>query len=129
MDKDYINALSVMEKSRDCVAKYLGTDNIQYQRLSDNIQIIKGRLNETTASNSVDTQTVLEEANDSENPPVQNQETGDTAPENMLENQELEAQALEETVPENEAVENMEPEMTDTNTAERIEPEQTDVES
>lgn len=41
MDKDYINALSVMEKSRDCVAKYLGTDNIQYQRLSDNIQIIK----------------------------------------------------------------------------------------
>lgn len=129
MDKDYINALSVMEKSRDCVAKYLGTDNIQYQRLSDNIQIIKGRLNETTASNFVDTQTVLEEANDSENPPVQNQETGDTVPENMLENQELEAQALEETVPENEAVENMEPEMTDTNTAERIEPEQTDVES
>lgn len=129
MDKDYINALSVMEKSRDCVAKYLGTDNIQYQRLSDNIQIIKGRLNETTTPNSVDSQTVLEEANDSENPPVQNQEAEDTAPENTLENQELEVQAVEETVPENGAVDNVGLEMTETNTTERIEPEQTDIES
>lgn len=46
MDKDYPNALSVMEKSRDCVAKYLGTDNIQYRRLSDNIGIIKNKMNE-----------------------------------------------------------------------------------
>lgn len=46
MDKDYQNALEVMEKSRDCVAKYLGADNIQYQRLSDNIKIIKGKMEE-----------------------------------------------------------------------------------
>ncbi len=46
MDKDYPNALSVMEKSRDCVAKYLGTDNIQYQRLSDNIGIIRNKMSE-----------------------------------------------------------------------------------
>ncbi|MDE6619873.1 MAG: DUF4125 family protein [Lachnospiraceae bacterium] len=46
MDKDYLNALSVMEKSRECVAKYLGTDNIQYQRLSDNIKIIKNKMKE-----------------------------------------------------------------------------------
>ncbi len=47
MDKDYANALSVMEKSRDCVAKYLGKDNIQYQRLSDNIRIIENKIAET----------------------------------------------------------------------------------
>ena len=35
-----------MEKSRDCVAKYLGTDNIQYQRLSDNIGIIRNKIQE-----------------------------------------------------------------------------------
>ena len=46
MDKDYASALSVMEKSRDCVAKYLGKDNIQYQRLSDNIGIIENKINE-----------------------------------------------------------------------------------
>ncbi len=44
MDKDYPNALSVMEKSRECVAKYLGTENIQYQRLSENIAIIKEKM-------------------------------------------------------------------------------------
>jgi len=44
MDKDYQNALDVMEKSRNCVAKYLGTENIQYQRLSDNIEIIREKL-------------------------------------------------------------------------------------
>lgn len=110
MDKDYTNALSVMEKSRDCVAKYLGTDNIQYQRLSDNIQIIKGRLNETTASNSTDAQTVLEETSESE--PVQNQEMEDTVSENALENQDLDAQDLDETV------DNVEPEITETDTTE-----------
>ena len=47
MDKDYANALSVMEKSRDCVAKYLGKDNIQYQRLSDNIRVIENKIAET----------------------------------------------------------------------------------
>lgn len=46
MDKDYPNALETMEKSRDCVAKYLGKENIQYQRLSDNIAIIKEKMAE-----------------------------------------------------------------------------------
>lgn len=49
MDKEYQNALEVMEKSRECVAKYLGADNIQYQRLSDNIKIIKEKI--ATAEN------------------------------------------------------------------------------
>ncbi len=44
MDKNYKAACEVMEKSRDCVAKYLGTNNIQYQRLSENIAIIKAKL-------------------------------------------------------------------------------------
>lgn len=46
MDKDYQQALGAMEKSRECVAKYLGVENIQYQRLSDNIAIIKEKLSE-----------------------------------------------------------------------------------
>ncbi len=46
MDKDYLNALHAMEKSRECVNKYLGTDNIQYQRLSENIKIIKNKMKE-----------------------------------------------------------------------------------
>lgn len=46
MDKDYPNALAAMEKSRECVAKYLGAENIQYQRLSENIAIIKEKMNE-----------------------------------------------------------------------------------
>ena len=50
MDKDYTNALNAMEKSRDCVAKYLGTDNIQYQRLSDNIEIIRNKIGEVTSA-------------------------------------------------------------------------------
>ena len=44
MDKDYPSALNAMEKSRECVAKYLGTDNIQYQRLSENIEIIQDKM-------------------------------------------------------------------------------------
>lgn len=54
MDKDYPNALEVMEKSRECVAKYLGADNIQYQRLSENIKIIKDKLNEETDNATVE---------------------------------------------------------------------------
>lgn len=46
MEKDYPNALEVMEKSRECVEKYLGAENIQYQRLSDNIAIIKEKISE-----------------------------------------------------------------------------------
>lgn len=44
MDKDYKRALEAMEKSRECVEKYLGTENLQYQRLSDNIAIIEEKL-------------------------------------------------------------------------------------
>lgn len=54
MDKDYPDALSVMEKSRECVAKYLGTDNIQYQRLSDNIEIIRNKMEEASAQAAAD---------------------------------------------------------------------------
>lgn len=50
MDKDYPNALKVMEKSRECVAKYLGDQNIQYQRLSENIEIIKDKLEKEEAA-------------------------------------------------------------------------------
>ncbi|MCM1182364.1 MAG: DUF4125 family protein [Roseburia sp.] len=44
MEKNYEEACAVMEKSRDCVAKYLGTDNVQYERLSENIAIIRLKL-------------------------------------------------------------------------------------
>ena len=50
MDKDYTNALKVMEKSRDCVEKYLGAENIQYQRLSENIEIIKDKLDQEASA-------------------------------------------------------------------------------
>lgn len=49
MDKDYLNALDAMEKSRNCVAKYLGAENIQYQRLSDNIEIIQEKMSAEAA--------------------------------------------------------------------------------
>ncbi len=38
---DYDKAVEVMEKSRECVARYLGRDNIQYERLSENIRLIR----------------------------------------------------------------------------------------
>lgn len=44
MEKNYEEACAVMEKSRDCVAKYLGTENVQYERLSENIAIIRLKL-------------------------------------------------------------------------------------
>ncbi|MDE7478312.1 MAG: DUF4125 family protein, partial [Lachnospiraceae bacterium] len=50
---DYVNALNVMEKSRECVAKYLGTDNIQYQRLSENIDIINNKINEIASGENI----------------------------------------------------------------------------
>lgn len=34
-------AIGAMEKSRDCVARYLGRNNIQYERLSENIKLIR----------------------------------------------------------------------------------------
>ena len=66
MDKDYPNALSVMEKSRDCVAKYLGTDNIQYQRLSDNIGNIRNKMEEATAQQTAEEEIPVQETYDEE---------------------------------------------------------------
>ncbi len=122
MDKDYTNALNIMEKSRDCVEKYLGTDNIQYQRLSDNIQIIKGRLDEVQASKQADVQTTLPEENVSENSLEQSGEAENIT--SALENQALEALVLEERVSENEIVDNEEIE-----NAETIDTETADTES
>lgn len=73
MDKDYTNALGVMEKSRDCVAKYLGTDNIQYQRLSDNIEIIRNKMEEAGAQETVEQampvqETLIQETPEQETP-------------------------------------------------------------
>ncbi len=41
---DYEKAIGAMEKSRDCVARYLGKNNIQYERLSENIGLIRQKL-------------------------------------------------------------------------------------
>lgn len=49
MEKNYEEACAVMEKSRDCVAKYLGTENVQYERLSENIAIIRLKLGKKAA--------------------------------------------------------------------------------
>lgn len=38
---DYQKAIEAMEKGRDCVARYLGRNNIQYERLSENIALIR----------------------------------------------------------------------------------------
>lgn len=62
IDKDYSNALSVMEKSRECVAKYLGTDNIQYQRLSDNIEIIRNKMEEISTQETAKAEIAVQEA-------------------------------------------------------------------
>ena len=40
-EQDYEKAIEAMEKSRDCVARYLGSNNIQYERLSENIELIR----------------------------------------------------------------------------------------
>lgn len=40
-EEDYEKAIEAMEKGRDCVARYLGKNNFQYERLSDNITLIK----------------------------------------------------------------------------------------
>ncbi len=40
-EEDYEKAIEAMEKGRDCVARYLGKNNIQYERLSDNIALIR----------------------------------------------------------------------------------------
>lgn len=60
MDKDYENALECMEKSRECVAKYLGAENIQYQRLSENIEIIRKKINADTQTEQAEDSDALE---------------------------------------------------------------------
>ena len=40
-EENYEKAMEAMEKSRDCVARYLGRKNIQYERLSENINLIR----------------------------------------------------------------------------------------
>ena len=40
-EADYEQAIEAMKKGRDCVARYLGKNNIQYERLSDNIALIR----------------------------------------------------------------------------------------
>lgn len=40
-EENYEKAIEVMEKSRECVARYLGRNNIQYERLSENIKFIR----------------------------------------------------------------------------------------
>ncbi|MBE5876657.1 MAG: DUF4125 family protein [Lachnospiraceae bacterium] len=39
--KEYEQAIELFEKSRVCVEKYLGTENTQYQRLTENIEYIQ----------------------------------------------------------------------------------------
>lgn len=43
---DFEKAIEVLEKSRACVACYLGSDNIQYERLSENISFIRKKASE-----------------------------------------------------------------------------------
>jgi tetratricopeptide (TPR) repeat protein len=50
MEMDYENALKTMKKSRSCVAKYLGDNNKQCERLDENIKIIEEKLK---SSNSI----------------------------------------------------------------------------
>lgn len=38
---EYEQAIEMFEKSRNCVEKYLGTENTQYQRLTENIEYIQ----------------------------------------------------------------------------------------
>lgn len=41
---DFEKAIEAMEKSRECVARYLGRNNIQYERLSENIKLIRQKV-------------------------------------------------------------------------------------
>lgn len=79
MDKDYQKALEAMEKSRECVAKYLGDGNIQYQRLSDNIAIIKEKLSaeEPQALESAEEEARVEDMADEEKMPAKKAAMGE----------------------------------------------------
>lgn len=111
MDKDYSNALKVMEKSRECVAKYLGEQNIQYQRLSENIEIIKDKLDKETSAANATVEVKIHEVEAEPEAVVEERTEQEVKPE-----AEPEAEAVEEAVPE--IVEEAEPE-----TVEEAEPE------
>ena len=122
MDKDYSNALKVMEKSRECVAKYLGEQNIQYQRLSENIEIIKDKLDkETSAANAtvevkiheVEAEPEAVEEDMSEPEAVAEEELSESeAVAEEPTKQEVEPEAVVEELSEPETVEEAEPEIT-----------------
>ena len=103
MDKDYSNALKVMEKSRECVAKYLGEQNIQYQRLSENIEIIKDKLDKETSAANATVEVKIHEVEAEPEAVVEERTEQEVKPE-----AEPEAEAVEEAVPE--IVEEAEPE-------------------
>lgn len=120
MDKNYKAACEAMEKSRACVAKYLGANNIQYQRLSENIAIIKAKL-EAEQPSDEDAQAALEKEEQS---PSCNQ------PEEGLPEAELEPSVTADTlgqkaadivkdedIPQETAIEASQPEQGDTDEA------------
>ena len=123
MDKDYSNALKVMEKSRECVAKYLGEQNIQYQRLSENIEIIKDKLEKEASAANATVEVKIHEVEEelkavveeelSESEAVAEEELSE--PEAVAEEptkQEVEPEAVVEELSEPETVEEAEPEIT-----------------
>ena len=122
MDKDYSNALKVMEKSRECVAKYLGEQNIQYQRLSENIEIIKDKLDkEASVTNAtvevkiheVEAEPEAVEEDMSEPEAVAEEELSESeAVAEEPTKQEVEPEAVVEELSEPETVEEAEPEIT-----------------
>jgi len=102
MDKDYANALSVMEKSRDCVEKYLGTDNIQYQRLSDNIEIIRNKIKETSMQAE---ETTVEASTMNETVTKDSMINGDVVEDNTDESSTMNEAVINDVVPEYSAIE------------------------
>lgn len=115
MDKDYTNALKVMEKSRECVAKYLGEQNIQYQRLSENIEIIKDKLDqEASVANATvevkihEVEAVEEDMSEPEAVAEEKMPEPEAVAEELTE-QEVEPEAVVEELPE--VVEEAEPEI------------------
>lgn len=103
MDKDYTNALMVMEKSRDCVAKYLGEQNIQYQRLSENIEIIKDKLDKEASAANATVEVKIHEV-EAEPETVAEEETSEVEeePETVAEEEPSEEEAEPEAVAEEE---------------------------
>lgn len=121
MDKDYTNALKVMEKSRECVAKYLGEQNIQYQRLSENIEIIKDKLDQEASVANATVEVKIHEVEAEPEAVVEDMSEPEAVAEEELSEseavaeeptkQEVEPEAVVEELSEPEAVEEAEPEI------------------